>query len=127
MKKSVIVAVSLAAVVAVIYFSLTMGEAKALNVRDVGGDPLSYSGTIRITGIMAGVSQDRTLFGLMDVKELQCTTPNCNKLIIPVSYQGKQPQPGDEMVVTGSFAQTGQGIVFQAKETKVLRNHRIGG
>ena len=90
--------------------------------------PVAFTGNITITGVMAGVSrQEPGVFGIMDKKELQCTTPNCNKFIMPVSYQGKLPVMGDEVRVTGSFANDGRGYLFSATTLKVLRNHKIGG
>ena len=128
MKKPVIIAISVAVVAIIALAAIGMRDAKALNVRDVGGDPLSFTGVITITGIMGGVSQqDPSVFGIMDVSELQCKTANCNKLLIPVKYQGKQPVLGDEVRISGSFAKFGDGLVFSAQNVKVLRNHKIGG
>ena len=128
MKKPVIMAISIATVVIIAFVTISMRDAKALNVRDVGGDPLSFTGVITITGIMGGVSrQDPSIFGVMDVSELQCKTVNCNKLLIPVKYQGKQPVLGDEVKISGSFVESGDGLIFTAQNVKVLRNHKIGG
>lgn len=128
MKKPVIIAVSIAVIAVIAFVAVGMGGAKALNVRDVGSDPLSYTGTITITGIMGGTSQqDPSIFGIMDIKELQCKTPNCNKLLIPVKYQGKQPVLGDEVKVTGSFVKRGNELLFAAQNVDIVRNHKIGG
>lgn len=128
MKKPVIIAVVIAVIAVISFAAVRMGGARALNVRDVSSDPLSFKGTITITGIMGGVSQqDRSIFGIMDVKELQCTTPNCNKVFIPVRYQGQQPVLGDEVKVTGSFTKLADGLLFAAQQVKVVRNHKIGG
>lgn len=99
-----------------------------LHVNQVGADPLAYSGSITVTGIMAGVAPENpAIFGMFDVKELQCNTPNCNKLYIPVRHLGTMPKPGDEIRVTGSFATVQGGLLLDAKSLKVLRNHKIGG
>jgi len=128
MKKPAIIAVVAALAVAIVFVVVSMKDAKALNVGDVGSDPASYTGIITIAGIMGGVSQqDPSIFGIMDVKELQCTTPGCNKLLIPVKYQGKIPLMGDEVKVTGSFVNLGDGLLFTAQDVKVIRNHKIGG
>ena len=128
MKKPAIIAVVAALAVAIVFVVVSMKDAKALNVVDVGSDPASYTGIITIAGIMGGISQqDPSIFGIMDVKELQCTTPGCNKLLIPVKYQGKLPVLGDEVKVTGSFVNLGGGLLFTAQDVKVLRNHKIGG
>lgn len=106
----------------------TRGDGNALQVNQVGADPLAYSGTITVTGIMAGVSSsDPSIFGIYDIKELQCTTANCNKLFIPVRHQGTMPKVGDEVRITGSFLKVPQGVVFTAEKVKVVRNHQIGG
>ena len=128
MKKLVIITVPIAVIAVIAFVVFSTGGAKALNVRDVGSDPLSYTGTITITGIMGGTSQqDPSIFGIMDIKELQCKTPNCNKLFIPIKYQGKQPVLGDEVRVTGNFIKIGDGLLFTAQNVKVVRNHKIGG
>lgn len=128
MKKPAIIAVVVALVAAVVLVVVNLQDAKALNVGDVGNDPASYTGTITIAGVMGGISQqDPSIFGIMDVKELKCTTPNCNKVFIPVKYQGNLPVLGDEVRVTGSFVNLGQGMLFTAQNVKVIRNHKIGG
>ncbi len=123
---------TLAAVIAtagmVLMLLLSGCDSKALSVNDIASDPAAFSGTITITGIMAGVSpQDPRVFGIMDIKELQCTTQNCNKVIIPVTCRGKQPVPGDEVRLVGSFVNQGKGYLFAAEKVTVVRNHRIGG
>ena len=128
MKKPAIIAVVAALAIVIVFVVVSMKDAKALNVGDVGSDPASYTGIITIAGIMGGISQqDPSIFGVMDVKELQCTTPGCNKLLIPVKYQGKLPVLGDEVKVTGSFVNLGGGLLFTAQDVKVIRNHKIGG
>ncbi|MHB8708431.1 MAG: hypothetical protein ACYC9I_06115 [Desulfuromonadales bacterium] len=103
-------------------------EAKALNVNEVGSDPAAYSGTITVVGVTKAFSKnDASVIGIMDLKELQCTTPNCNKPLLPVKYQGARPAVGDEVQVTGSFTQVQGGYLFVAKELKVVRQHQIGG
>jgi len=109
-------------------FLLSGCDSKAFSVNEIASDPAAYKGTITITGIMAGVSpQDPAIFGIMDIRELQCKTQNCNKLFVPVSYQGTLPAPGDEVRLTGSFVNRGGGYLFAADLVKVVRNHKIGG
>lgn len=128
MKKNIIIAVAIAVGIALSYALFFRGDANALQVNQVGADPSAYSGTITVTGIMAGTSpQDPTIFGMFDLKELQCTTPNCNKLYLPVKYQGAIPKPGDEVRVSGSFIKTTDGFLFSASNIKVVRHHQIGG
>jgi len=128
MKKNIILIAAAAIGIALAFAFVTQGSAKALSVNEVSSDPAAFAGTITVTGIMGGVSQqDPTIFGIMDKKELQCTTPNCNKVFIPVKFQGKLPVLGDEVNVTGRFARVGDGFVFAAEKMKVVRNHKIGG
>ncbi len=128
MKKNIIIAVAIAVGIALSYVLFFRGDANALQVNQVGADPSAYSGMITVTGIMAGTSpQDPGIFGMFDLKELQCTTPNCNKLYLPVKYQGSMPKPGDEVRVSGSFINTTGGFLFSATDVKVVRHHQIGG
>jgi len=128
MKKQYIIAAVACAVGLSLVFLLSSGSAKAFSVSDVASDPAAFSGTITVTGIMGGLSPvDQTVFGIMDVKELQCKTQNCNKVLIPIKYQGKLPVLGDEIKATGSFVKVGDGYLFAAQNVKVLRHHKIGG
>jgi hypothetical protein len=128
MKKCILIFAVLAVGIAAAFAIYKQSGPKALSVNEVGADPAAFTGTITVTGIMAGVSRDNpAIFGIMDVKELQCTTANCNKLFIPVRYQGQQPVPGDEIRATGSLVDSGQGYLFVAQSLKVVRNHKIGG
>lgn len=128
MQKYVYIAVALIVGVAVAFALTGNVDAKALNVNEVGADPSAFSGTITVTGIMAGTSQtDGSVFGIMDIKELQCRSANCNKIFIPVQYNGKHPVVGDEVKVTGSFKKLDGGYIFTGQSIKVVKNHKIGG
>lgn len=128
MKTKLIVAAALVVGIALSYALFFRGDANALQVNQVAADPSAYSGNVTVTGIMAGTApQDPTVFGMFDLKELQCTTPNCNKIYLPVKYQGSMPKPGDEVRVSGSFMKIDGGFLFSASNVKVVRNHRIGG
>ncbi len=94
-------------------------------VNDVASDPGAFSGELNIVGIVNAYSpNDPNLVGIMDKKELQCTTPNCNKLLLPVRYQGERPAIGAEVHVSGTFV---GGKLFQAESLKVVANHNLGG
>lgn len=128
MKKTIFIAIALVAGIALAYALFFKDSANALQVNQVAADPSAYSGTITVTGIMAGTSpQDPGVFGMFDLKELQCKTANCNKIYLPVKYQGTMPKPGDEVQVTGTFIPVSGSYFFSATTVKVLRNHRIGG
>ncbi|HIJ81833.1 MAG TPA: hypothetical protein HPP76_09005 [Desulfuromonadales bacterium] len=128
MKKNIYFAVALLVGFALLYALFFRGDANALQVNQLASDPSAYSGTITVTGIMAGTSpQDPSVFGIFDLKELKCNTPNCNKIYLPVKSQGTIPRQGDEVLVTGSFLKMNDGFLFSATSVKVLRNHKIGG
>lgn len=128
MNKNIFIAVALLVGIALSYALFFRGNADALQVNQVASDPSAYSGTITVTGIMAGTSpQDPGVFGIFDLKELQCKSPNCNKIYLPVRYQGTMPKLGDEVQVSGSFVPVSGSYIFSASNVKVVRNHRIGG
>jgi len=128
MKKTLFIVVTLLVGIALSYALFFKGNASALQVNQVAADPSAYSGTITVTGIMAGTSpQDPSIFGMFDLKELQCNSPNCNKLYLPVKYQGTMPKLGDEVRVSGSFIPVSGSYIFSATNVKVVRNHKIGG
>jgi hypothetical protein len=128
MKKYVLAGIGLALVIAVTVVFLQQTKVHALAVNEVASDPAAFAGTITVTGVTYGISRkDPSIFGIMDVKELQCQSPNCNKLILPVKFQGTLPAGGDEVTLTGSFVNTGGSYLFAAEQVKVLRNHKLGG
>jgi len=128
MKKYIFIAVALVACMALSYALFFRGNTKVLQVSQVASDPAAYSGTVTVTGIMAGPSQqDPSLFAIFDLKELQCTTANCNKFYLPVKTQGPLPKKGDELRISGSFVKTSDGYFLSASNIKVVRNHKIGG
>jgi hypothetical protein len=128
MKKTILIVAALVVVIALAYALFFRGNANALHVNQVASDPSAYNGSITVTGITVGTSpQDPSVFGIFDLKELQCKTPNCNKIYLPVKYQGTMPKPGDEVRVSGSFVKAPGGYLFSATNVKVVRNHRIGG
>jgi hypothetical protein len=127
-KRYLIISGALAFFGALALFLIGPGSTAALNVNDVGSDPAAFSGDITITGIVAGVSQqDPAIIGMMDKRELQCTTPNCNKIYIPFKAAEYTPNRGDEVRIKGRFVTTAVGYVFMADNVKVVRTHRIGG
>lgn len=128
MKKILLAAVVAVAVVAGTIYALSGNKPIPLNVNDVASDPGGFTGTLAVTGVMAAAStNDKTIFGIMDKKELTCTTPGCNKFYLPVRWAGKLPAMGDEVEVTGSFTKEGGGYIFSATGVDVLRNHKLGG
>lgn len=128
MKKYALIGLVLAVGIAAGVMFSGPGEATALHVNQVAADPGAFSGTITVTGITAAFApNDPALFGVMDIKELQCTTPNCNKVLIPVRITGPVPALGDEVRISGTFINSPMGYVLTAEAVKVVRNHKLGG
>lgn len=106
-------------------FSGCSNDGPTYQVNDVASDPGAFSGSLNIVGIVNAYSPtDATIVGIMDKKELQCTTPNCKKVLLPVRVKGNRPAIGDEIKVSGSIV---AGNLFQAEKLKVLANHNLGG
>lgn len=102
--------------------------ATALNVNDIAADPAAYSGTITVAGITKGFSRaDATVFGIMDLKEKQCNSPNCSMPMLPVKFAGQLPVLNAEVLATGRFVKGEGGYLFDASDVKVVRVHQIGG
>lgn len=128
MKKYIVLIAALSVGIVLAYALFFRGSTDTLQVNQVASDPSAYSGMITVSGIMAGKSpQNPNIFGIFDLKELQCTTANCNKLYLPVRYQGPMPKLGDEVLVSGSLIKTSDGFIFSASNLKVVRNHPLGG
>ncbi|HEX9778375.1 MAG TPA: hypothetical protein VGA63_09535 [Geopsychrobacteraceae bacterium] len=100
----------------------------AFQINDVASDPAAFDGPLTLVGIVNAISpSDATIVGVMDKKELQCTTPNCNKVILPVKTTGIRPAIGAEVRIFGSFSREPGGYLFHAETLEVLANHKLGG
>ena len=101
-------------------------DVKALSIYDIQSDPLSFTGSIKVSGVAAAFSEnDATLFGVMDTAELlACKNLYCGAFTLPVKYAGNNPLPGlaDVVDMNGSFVQTENGIYFAVTEFEVKRN-----
>lgn len=110
-------------------FSGCKSEQVALQVNDVVSDPGAFSGNLTVVGIVNAYAQnDQTVVGIMDKKELQCTTPNCEKQLLGVKIPGARPAIGDEITVSGSFIDAPWGgKMLKADSIEILANHKLGG
>lgn len=126
MKEKILIGVLLILAVSFGAYVYTPSIAKGLNVNEVASDPGAYSGTITITGVTAAFAQeDETLFGIMDVKELMCTSTTCQKEIIPIRFQEQLPRLGDQVQITGAFEKDDKGYFFKADQVVVTQNHQL--
>lgn len=126
MKKSLLNAVVLIFVLAMI--SLTTGcREDVFQVNDIVSDPGAFSEPLSLEGIVYKFAQgDSSIVGIMDKKELQCTTPNCNKALLAVRVPGPQLAIGDEVKVSGTIAKESWGYILKAEQVEVIAKHKLG-
>ena len=128
MKEKILIGALLIMATGFCLYQFTPTASSALNVNEVASDPGAYVGTITLAGVTSGFSKDdKTLFGIMDLKELTCTSTTCNKVILPIRFQGPLPRFGDEVRVTGAFASDGNGYFFNSEHLVVVQHHNLGG
>ncbi|MBJ6801468.1 hypothetical protein [Geomonas propionica] len=126
MQKTIIIAVAIVLGVALAVTVGKVGQVKTVTVAEVGTNPQFFTGTITLTGVMAGISPyDKGVIGLMDTKESQCKN-GCEKIYIPVKYPAAPPKVGDEIDATGKFAKYSQGYMFIAEKLKVVKHAKVG-
>jgi len=102
-------------------------SAVIFQVNDVVSDPGAFSKPLALEGVVyAFAKADPSIVGVMDKKELQCTTPNCNKALLAVKAPGTQLAVGDEIKVSGSIVKEDWGYVLKADEVQVITRHKIG-
>lgn len=102
------------------------GDSKVVNVSEIGSKPELFNGEITLAGVVGAISPyDKTVVGLMDVKELQCKSANCEKVFIPVRVVERTPSVGDEIKATGSFHKYPNGFTFDAKKVKLVKKHDL--
>ena len=117
-------AFSLIALLAVVGCS---SESHTFQVNDVVSDPGAFNGSLTIEGVVyAYAKDDAMILGVMDKKELQCTTPNCNKVLFPVKVGNPRPAIGDEIRVSGDIVKKDWGYLMQATKVDVVTNHKLG-
>lgn len=109
-------------------FAGCKSEAPAFQVNDVVSDPGAFNGSLTLEGVVYAYAQaDATILGVMDKKELQCTTPNCNKVLMPVKVSTPRPAIGDEVKISGTIVKEEWGYLMMASQVEVIRNHELGG
>ena len=103
--------------------------APLFHVNEIVSDPGSFSGPIAVRGVTFAHSESNPgIVGIMDVKELQCSTPGCAKSkLLPVSFPGGRPDIGTEIKATGSVVRETWGFVLKADSVEVLNRHNLGG
>ncbi len=103
-------------------------DALVYQVNDVSSDPGAYSGALTMEGVVYTFSQqDPSLVGIMDKKELQCTTPNCKKTLLAMRVVDSKLAVGDEIKVSGSLVKESWGYLLKAEEVKIMAKHKLGG
>jgi len=96
-------------------------------VNDVVSDPGAFSKPLTLEGVVYAYAKgDTSIVGVMDKKELQCKTPNCNKALLAVKAPGTQLAVGDEIKASGSIVKESRGYVLKADDVKVVARHKLG-
>lgn len=120
---------------AVVYLSilaiagLTAGcKEDVFQVNDIVSDPGAFSKPLAIEGIVYKLAQgDTSIVGIMDKKELQCTTPNCKKALLAVKVTGPRLAIGDEIKVSGVIKKEKRfGYMLTAEDVEVITRHKLG-
>ena len=126
MKKSLLKSVVYLSIIAMV--SLTTGcKEEVFQVNDIISDPGAFSEPLSLEGIVYRFAQDDTsIVGVMDKKELQCTTPNCNKALLAVRVSDSQLAIGDEIKVSGSISKESWGYILKAEQVQVITKHKLG-
>lgn len=131
MKRSVFVMIAVILIGGLVWHSPGYGRPvkgeKILSVNDIQADPKAYQGTIKINGVVAQIStQDPKVFTLIETAEARlCKIPTCARFYLPVKFEGATPKVGDEVNVTGSFAQS--ELLFVATAVNVMGHVDFGG
>ncbi|PLX78584.1 MAG: hypothetical protein C0616_14195 [Desulfuromonas sp.] len=113
-----------------IFMSVAAGckdQTSVFQVNDVVSDPGAFSKPLTLEGIVYAYSKgDASIVGVMDKKELQCTTPNCKKALLAVKSPGAELSVGDEIEASGSIIKESWGYVLKAEDVKVVARHKLG-
>ena len=100
---------------------------QVFQVNDIVSDPGAFSKPLTLEGIVYTYAKGNTsIVGVMDKKELQCTTPNCNKALLAVQADGKRLAVGDEIKATGSITKESWGYVLKANQVEIIAKHNLG-
>ncbi len=126
MKKSLLKAVVYISILAII--GITTGcKEDVFQVNDIVSDPGAFSEPLTLEGVVYRFAQgDTSIVGVMDKKELQCTTPNCNKALLAVKAPGSRLAIGDEVKVSGTITKESWGYILKADQVKVITRHKLG-
>ena len=108
--------------------SLTAGcKEEVFQVNDIVSDPGAFSKPLTLEGIVYAYAKgDTSIVGVMDKKELQCTTPNCNKALLAVQTGSKRLAVGDEIKASGTITKESWGYVLKANQVDVIAKHNLG-
>ena len=111
-------------------FGLTAGckeQVSVFQINDVVSDPGAFSKPLIIEGVVyAYAKDDSSIVGVMDKKELQCKTPNCNKVLLAVKVPETRLEVGDEIKASGSIIKESWGYMLKADQVKVVTKHDLG-
>jgi hypothetical protein len=103
-------------------------DAGVYQINDVVSDPGAYSGPLTLEGVVYAFSkEDPSIVGVMDKKELQCTTPNCKKALLAMKVTDSRVSIGDEIKASGTIVKEPWGYILKPEQLQVVGNHKLGG
>ena len=90
---------------------------RIFDVTEVSDDPLSFTGSITVNGVVAD-SDGSAVFTIQQKNKSAC----CAAVIIRAEYNGDNtlPKTLDEVNITGTFAEDEYGVVFQVDDFLIV-------
>jgi hypothetical protein len=93
-----------------------------IEIDDFVAKPESFSGEIVLKAVVAGVTEDASVFGVIDAREFEeCGVLSCAKNVVPVKFNGEIPALETIVNITGEVVRRDEGLVFEAKAVDVVK------
>jgi len=94
-----------------------------INVDELMKNPESYTGSIRVEGVVSTISPGQQSLGLIDSREFaECGVTTCALFILPVQWSGSMPSVRDTVQVVGQVQKSNGKFVFVAKTLESANN-----
>lgn len=96
-------------------------RSSVFGVREVAKRPDAFAKPFLLDGVVAGVSKEKRVFGVIDVEEFAaCGVLTCAEALIPVKFDGELPDLKARVQILGKLNKTEDGYLLEAQnvETK---------
>lgn len=101
--------------------SAVESDLKPLGVRQLMQNVSKHTGNTQVEGVVAQVSPEHQLVGLIDRQEFEeCNSVTCAKLILPVRWKGEMPEIKDHLLIEGLVGEEQGRMMFMAESLKTL-------